>query len=571
MKRARRILGVFLCLACAASAQQPSPAELPRATGAVELSILNVDVIVTGKDGRPVRGLAASDFQVRLDGKPAKVTNFLEVGPSQEEAAPVPRAETAAPAEAASVPPGVPETPSRPPRHVVIFIDHLRLPERDKREATFGAIKSLLARVLGPGDDAMIVTWDRSVRGVLPFTGDRAVLDRALDAEAGRSLLPGPEATNYEQILEMRQWFVSNSLPADSVGPDIRALAAEALAEMRAKGRALKALIATLGGLDGKKILVFASHRFSRYPGAEYFMGSRDGIGSPPSSDSREFDARDVVDGVADAANANGVTLYPIYPAGWDTNTVSAAESLAARPGLSSGAPGSRQQAVVANEEAALETVANRTGGLKAIGPAPIAELVPRVVEDLESYYSLGVPSPAGKSGRELKVAVTVSGHDVSVRTRRSLVDKTIEKRMEDRVLANLFRRDTISKMRLTAITKPAVEKRKGLYRIPFEVSVPIGSLALLPGARGSSGSFSVFVASASPTGAFTEVTRETRRFEIAPKDLERAKTSHFAYTFEIETRSLENRVSVGVLDDVGKTSGFLLAELHDVKVAPAR
>src|SRR5512133_2174097 len=69
-------LGAVLLLPAAGPAQVPP--ELPRATGSVELSLVNVDVVVTGKDGRPVEGLAASDFTVLHGKKPVAITNFRE-------------------------------------------------------------------------------------------------------------------------------------------------------------------------------------------------------------------------------------------------------------------------------------------------------------------------------------------------------------------------------------------------------------------------------------------------------------------------------------------------------------
>ena len=50
---------------------------------------------------------------------------------------------------------------------------------------------------------------------------------------------------------------------------------------MKAKTAALKGLAATLGGMDGRKILVFVSHRFSRYAGLEFFLRDRDDVDGP--------------------------------------------------------------------------------------------------------------------------------------------------------------------------------------------------------------------------------------------------------------------------------------------------
>src|SRR6266702_1131854 len=72
----------LLLFAVAAIAQQ-SPV-----TEKIEVSVVNVDVAVTGADGQPVRGLSAADFEIFDDGRRQAITNFyvvekgVEAGPS---------------------------------------------------------------------------------------------------------------------------------------------------------------------------------------------------------------------------------------------------------------------------------------------------------------------------------------------------------------------------------------------------------------------------------------------------------------------------------------------------------
>jgi len=541
------LLAPFLAL----SAFGQQPAELPRVTGSVETTVVNIDVVVTDKKGNPVYGLKADDFEVRQDKKPVTITNFSEYRAA--EAAPVP-APTPGPEPA--VAPAAIEFP-RPKRLIVLYFDRLALFDKSTRDALFGSLKKLLARTLGPGDEATVVAWNRSMKTILPFTDDREEIDAALDAVEKQSARRPTESADQEAVSADAAW--NQSLPAAAQsrgGPQLpRNLAAQAYADQKAKTAALKGLVATLGGMEGRKILVLASHRFSRYAGQEFFLGKRETGENAYSSDVKEFDAKDLLEDLTDSANAHRVTLYTLFPEGWELEMPSAADSRYDNPTLNAPAAGGRSQQVWTNEMEALEFVAEKTGGIAASGPAQIRDAVARVASDLDSYYSIGYSPPSSGTGR-FAVTVKVKNRDVVVRTRRSLVEKPPEGKMMDRVLANLFVRDRQGQLPIAVVARKAVAK-KGQLRVSLEVEVPIAPLALLPTARGVKGAFSVFVAVAGPGGEFSDVTRQSRSFDIPSRDLAKAKAGHYTYELDVLVNSPNARISVGVWDEFGREAGF--------------
>ena len=554
-------------------AQGQKPPEPPRVTGAVELTIVNLDVVVTDKSGKPVPGLSQKDFEVLLDRKPVAITNFREVREPLPSTAGVP----AAPAPADSAPAaGEP----RLSRHIVLFFDKLQIFDATKRAVLFDSLKKLLVRELGPGDDAMIVTWNRSISTIVPFTGDLAALGRSLDDIAKRSSRVADENATLELVARDNAWFASlEESPAQAgggrtrgpvvapgdVGPptENRAAAVQAYGDIKGKAAALKGLIATLGGMEGRKILVFASHRFGRYAGLEYFLDKRAKPGDSVNPNSREFDAKSLIEAVTETANAHGVTIYALFPVGWETVTSSAADSSAYDPAASN-APtlGGREQIVESNEMEALLLVSGRTGGVAMSGTGEVREFADRVATDLSSYYSIGYAPPEGPAKRTAAVAVKVKNRDLAVRVRSAVVARTAAERMMDRVLSNLFSPDRSSKLPIRAVARAPAPAPDGSYRIPLDVQVPIKPLALLPNAQGASGSFSVYVASVGPNGNFTEITNPPKSFDIQTADLERAKAAHFTYEVEVPASSPEARISVGVLDEVGKDAGFAIVTL---------
>ena len=111
------------------AAAQPA-SDAPRIAASAEVSILGIDVVVTDRNGKPVHGLTAADFELLHGGKPVVITNFHEE--RREETSALPGAPATQVASGA-VPAGAPAEVSRQPRKVVVFVDRLYLPEPTRR------------------------------------------------------------------------------------------------------------------------------------------------------------------------------------------------------------------------------------------------------------------------------------------------------------------------------------------------------------------------------------------------------------------------------------------------------
>ena len=73
--RARRLLRRLL--ASGALAAQPAPAQEPGAVReTAEVTLVEVPVRVVDRDGKPVRGLTATDFTLSDDGRPQTIVGF---------------------------------------------------------------------------------------------------------------------------------------------------------------------------------------------------------------------------------------------------------------------------------------------------------------------------------------------------------------------------------------------------------------------------------------------------------------------------------------------------------------
>ena len=142
------IVVVTLLTAALSVAQEPQPPAFP-----AQAEAITVDAVVLDKDGRPVRGLAQSDFTVLEDGKPQLIVGFesrdLAVGaskPAATAAAGLPRAEGE---EAA------------PGRTMAFIVDDLGLDVRGK--AAIDAIRRWILDNSDPRDELTLVTTSGDV------------------------------------------------------------------------------------------------------------------------------------------------------------------------------------------------------------------------------------------------------------------------------------------------------------------------------------------------------------------------------------------------------------------------
>ncbi|MHB8797755.1 MAG: VWA domain-containing protein [Thermoanaerobaculia bacterium] len=529
-------VAVFAVSLCFGGGEAQAAEKLPRVRGSVEVSLVNVDVAVTGKDGRPLEGLTAADFTVLHGKKPVDITNFREEK----------LARAATPAPAPDPAPREPEAVllAAPParRHVVLFVDHLALPDKREREQVFGSLKSLVRRTVRPGDGVMVVVWRRGVRTAWPYTDDVARIERALDLAAEGTIRLGRESQNdLDQFAATEAFQTWAGEPADTSLS--RSLSVEeAFNELKGKASAVMGLVSTMAGLEGKKVLVLASRSFSRRPGVE-FSGHRVETGR-------------LLNEVAARANAAGVTIHALYAAAWQADLPNVADSRFQPPSIGGGGRAGASGSDARLEDlAGLETLSGRTGGVLVGTTMESSLFADRVASDLDHWYSIGYPVPAGAnaSGR---VSVRVKRPGAKVRTRREVVDRTPDERMEDRILANLFRSDLSGGLPI-GLEVQAARKEEERYVRTALLRVPVRHLVLRPEAGAHHGTVSVHWVVAEPTGEFAGVRREIHEVTLPAEAAAPDSKTELSLELRIESSGPEARISIGVRDEIGGETGF--------------
>ncbi|HEU4887478.1 MAG TPA: VWA domain-containing protein [Thermoanaerobaculia bacterium] len=538
--------------------------QLPPTSETIDVSIINVDVFVTDKKGNRVHGLTRDDFVIRENGKLQPITNFAEYAPETKRAEETVGA-AGTPAEAA--PPGVGAAPPSK-RTIVIFIDLVPQPSARVREV-FSALRDFVHRAVRPGDSATVVAFDVRLVTRQEFTDDTSALSAALARLEGESIGVAHQPANAirramasDQAEAMAIAALGNETRKQVRGEvastaDLERKSSELfdLVEMSRKAAAMTSLMESMSGVDGKKIMVLALHRFGLRAGFDGFTETSNPIVPP------DLRVEKLRQSVMRTANANGVTLYPIHPAGmrWTSNT----DAEDQRPDiLKIDADMDLQRfgadnAILTNQTASFLELAKETGGLMAAGPSDIVDLLPRVVDDLESYYSLAYrATPTGKDARR-KVEVTARNRDYEVRSRRAVIEKSDDTQMDDRVAANLYQPLAHSVIPIQVETGAMKKTARKRWTVPVAVRVPIGALTMRTGDARATGSFSVFIGSGGDFGVISDVEHRTHEYAIPLGDLENARRSYFTYNVFIEVDELPDAISIGVRDDVSKEFGL--------------
>jgi hypothetical protein len=324
---------------------------------------------------------------------------------------------------------------------------------------------------------------------------------------------------------------------------------------MKQKTNALNATIVSLAGLEGKKALIFASHRFSIYPGAEYFyMNGADEI---PVWERASLEGKPLIDSLVANANASGVTIYPFYPEGLVAATGPDAEEVRTALGSNAAADPNQDYKILSNETAALANIAIRTGGVMAFG-ADVAKTLTRVQEDMDSYYSLAYRTPPGSGDSARQISVKAKNPELIVRSRREYVERPESTRMKDRVLASLFHGDDAQNTVTFKVDLARPQKKsRGEYLVPVTIRIPVGSLATLPQDGQRVGAFSIYMATSAEIGRVGEVSQQTQPFSIKEADREGARGKVIAYEVKLLVDPSATKVAVGVLDEVSREHGI--------------
>jgi VWFA-related protein len=525
--------------AAPAPAPGPSRAQAP-VTESVEVSVTNVDVVVTDSKGNRISGLTRDDFEVYQDNVPQVITNFYAVSGGKLLLDDGKTVDVDSPAAVA-------EIPQELKTRYVVYIDNLNI-QPQNRNRMFKRLKEFISTNVGPHAEAMVVTYNRSLKVKRRFTSEKGdVLNAIEETEletGGGTPLAGErrdaisrinEAQSEDQAIRLARTY-SQSLRND----------------LEFAVDAIKTTLNGLAGIEGRKIFIYVSEGLPAQAGYELFDTIQKKFsGGRSTLETLDFDMNMKYASIVQSANANGVTIWALDASGLAAEELVSAENryMEARPS---------SFAMRQNTQGPLLMLAEQTGGMAAINTNDWKDSLDELSKDFSNFYSIGYRSTRAASDRPHSIEVRVKRKGLRVRARKGLVDKSTETRTAEAVVASLHypRQDNPLGVSVTLGEPKPYDKEN--FLLPVRVAVPVGKLGLVPSGDQYQGQFFVYFVVLDALGKQSDLSVQRQAVTVPAKDFANAQRKDFYYDVSLIVVPGGQKLAVALRDGVSNLTSYL-------------
>jgi VWFA-related protein len=430
--------------------QRPQTPRSPDTVARIETELVQIDVVVTTRDGKPVGDLKREDFAIFEDGKQQQVTHFA-VGSASQPAAWL-DTQKRRPRSA----PAATETPVElHGRYIVFAIDDLHISPANLMFAKQTLQKFVRDQFSG-GDQAAIATTSGTLGLLQQFTSERAVLSRAIDRLRVQQIggmapmFDIPQMSDYQaelidrgdvdalELAVQEILAVENPQSAAQVGGSAQGtrgasggagggtsgapggMTPREIAIQRSKSKArmivseishysqmslisVDGVVRSLKDLPGRKLVILVSDGF--------FLGG---------DSSRVFDIRRITD----AATRSGVVIYSLDSRGLIATAPGGDASEPSHAMVETSLPGVRsriENGAIEAKRNGMNALASDTGGRLLINTNDFNNAIQQVLDENATYYVMAwEPETSYRDGRFRRIEVKVPGRpELKVRTRK--------------------------------------------------------------------------------------------------------------------------------------------------------
>lgn len=413
-------------------AQQPSPTPTPSPTTQerppqpepddvvrITTNLVQVDAVITDKDGKLVTDLKPEEVEIYEDGREQKITNFSfnlsDVSSSSRDSKP-----TAVDKNAPVLPSRVKTEDIR--RTIALVVDDLGL----SFESTYyvrRALKKFVDEQMQPGDLVAIVRTSGGMGALQQFTTDKRQLYAAIErvkfymsGRAGISAFasiepptPGERGAEIDAANEELNQFREDVFAVGTLG-------------------AVQYVVRGLRELPGRKSILLISDGFRIFSAGDPLRNYRTLL---------------KLQNLVDEAGRAAVVIYTMNATGLQTLGITAADNLSGRDLQQLQAALSSRRTAAFETQEGLDVLARQTGGIAIKNTNDLSSGIRRVLQDQRGYYLIGYRPDQStfnvRGGRRqfhrLSLKIKRPGK-FNVRMRQGFLGITDEERPKPRTLA---------------------------------------------------------------------------------------------------------------------------------------
>ncbi len=513
------------------------------------VSVTNLDVVVTDGKGNRVTGLKKEDFIVIEDKLEQTVTNFsaIEQGRFVLPADEAPPAPATAPAPA-PVPGAAPSAQPAPKTRVILFIDNLHIAPFD-RNRVLRSVEAFVRDNIKDNIEGMIVVWNRSLKIRRKFTNDGRDLSDVLKQIEEESALGQQIQTDRRDVIQA----IDDSTTADEAASRVRSYCLSLDNDLTFTIDAMITTINQLAGVEGRKIFIHVSNGLPQSPGAELWQYISDKYrGAATQSMSHfEFDRTSKYLGVVQAANASGVSIYTIDALGLSVDSNVSAENRTQSQRIDTFLERNNLQSM-------LSLMAEETGGEAVLNKNDVLPALKNIEKDYTSYYSIGYRSVRSGLDRPHKVEVRLKKKGLTVRARRSYLEKGVETKVREAVTSALFFPRDDNPLAVGLEVGKAVPADRENFAVPVIIRIPYARLAMLPEGSKVRGRVVFYFVVIDSAGKQSELTTQPVPIELDAKKFDALARKDFIYDVKLIMIPGGQKLSIAVRDDITNTTSYL-------------
>jgi VWFA-related protein len=428
MKRSALVLVLVLSLFVQFMAQEAGPVPVaPQEAQADEdevvritTNLVQVDAVVTDKDGNQVTDLKAEDFEVLEDNRSQAITNFSYIS-----AAGAGEVETSvAPRVAKSGVPTMPAAPLRPEqvrRTIAMVADDLGL-STGSISFLRRALNKAVAEQIQPNDLVAVLRTAGGIGVLQQFTSDKRLLYAAIERVRWNGIISRADSFEAISAAPIDKFGAGMVAAGGGLGPSL--MGEDKTEKMLKQNKALREAVYTFGTINA---LTYIIDGLRNLPGRKSILLFSDTFKYTEEN-------KEELHRLADHANRASVVIYTMNTRGLQTSGITAADATSGLTGPELDAKLAERYSNISAGQSALTFLSSQTGGLDIHNTNDLSGGLKRILDDQKGYYLIGYrpdKSTFKNGSRFHDIRIKVKRPGLIVRSRRGFFGEEDKKKQD--------------------------------------------------------------------------------------------------------------------------------------------